>query len=138
MQLPAGLYLFGRVILADLPKGKAPMPTSNLIYIYNVQVTEKIPPYDRLTPDNLLIPPQFTNRMAWTRGYFENVAYRPLQDNDLLAEHCFWDFNRETYRDESGGTREGVREPCGIWGLVSYRFIDDRISEALGIPPVPV
>jgi Immunity protein 26 len=30
-------FLFGRVILADLPKRRAPMPTANLIYIYSVE-----------------------------------------------------------------------------------------------------
>ncbi len=27
-------------------------------------------------------------------------------------------------------------EPCGEWGLASYLYIDDQISEALGLPPV--
>ena len=28
-------------------------------------------------------------------------------------------------------------EPVGVWGLDSYRTIDDAISEALGIPLAP-
>jgi hypothetical protein len=37
MQLPNGKYLFGRVIAADIPRERAPMPKSNLIYIYRAQ-----------------------------------------------------------------------------------------------------
>ncbi len=37
MQLPDEKYLFGRVILADLPIERAPMPKSNLLYIYMEQ-----------------------------------------------------------------------------------------------------
>lgn len=138
MLVPEGRYLFGRVILADLPQGKAPMPTSNLIYIYDVQASEKAPPpVDALTPERLLIAPQFINRLPWSKGYFETVAHAPLLESTVLRRHCFWDAVRKIYRDETGATIGERIEPCGEWGLGSYRMIDDLVSDALGIPRVP-
>lgn len=138
MLLPNDRYLFGRVILADLPRGKAPMPTSNLIYIYDVQAGEKVPPpLDSLRPNRLLIAPQFINRMPWSKGYFENVAHEALQESDVLPRHCFWDAARKSYRDEAGQVIDERSEPCGEWGLGSYRSVDDLLSDVLGIPRVP-
>lgn len=80
MRLQDGRYIFGRVILSDLPRGKAPMPTSNLIYIYDVPATEKVPaPMESLSRERLLIPPQFVNRLPWSKGNFENIAHEPLK-----------------------------------------------------------
>lgn len=139
MLLPDGRYLFGRVILSDLPATRAPMPTSNLIYIYKVQSDKKAPPpIQALKPENLLIAPEFINRMPWTKGYFETVAHEPLQQADLLQQHCFWDSSRKIYTDETGEKLAKRIEPCGIWGLGSYRVLDDLVSDALGIPRVPI
>ncbi len=114
------------------------MPTANLIYIYRVEQQTPTPaPLHELAPTKLLIPPQFTNRLPWTRGYFQNVAQLPLGPYDLLDEHCFWDVTRKTYRDQLGAFRATRSEPCGDWLLGSYRFIDDLISDALGIDRAP-
>ncbi len=79
MQLPDERYLFGRVICVDLPgPPKAPMPRSNLLYIYKDLFEEKKPDLDRLAPDRLLIPPVFTNRLGWAKGVFETIDNRPL------------------------------------------------------------
>jgi hypothetical protein len=138
MLLPDHRYLFGRVILADLPRGKAPMPSANLIYVYDVLASQKAPPpVDSLSPERLLIPPQFINRLPWSRGYFENVAHKPLRYSDVLRQHCFWDAVRKIYRNETGEVIAARSEPCGEWGLGSYRMIDDLVSDALGIPRVP-
>lgn len=136
MQLPDDAYLFGRVILADLPHGKAPMPGAYLIYVYRERAVGKAPPVDRLTPDRLLLPPVFINRMPWTKGYFETVRKQALSSGDLLGQHCFRDFTG-SYFDETGRKLPGPVEPCGDWGLSSYRWLDDHISDALGIPRVP-
>ncbi|HEV8628420.1 MAG TPA: immunity 26/phosphotriesterase HocA family protein [Acidimicrobiia bacterium] len=135
MQLPDGKYLFGRVILADRPREVAPMPGSNLIYIYD-QLSDASDPPGNLSPDHLLLPPIFTNRLPWSKGYFVTVAHRELQPTDLLPQHCFRRWTGESL-DESGNELDGPTEPCGDWGLASYRMIDDLISDALGIPRVP-
>jgi hypothetical protein len=68
------------------------------------------------------------------RGYFANVAHSPVSPADLLPKHCFrrWDGR---YLDASGA-EVSKREPCGEWGLTSYRAIDDMLSHALGIDRV--
>ena len=50
MQLPDEDYFFGRVILADMPQGHAPMPGANSVYIYekrsktaSIQPSELLP-----------------------------------------------------------------------------------------------
>jgi hypothetical protein len=136
MQLPNEMYLFGRVIIADAQRPVGPTPMANLLYIYAAQSAIKQPPYSQMTPQGLLIPPVWTNRMGWSKGYFENVDHQALGGDDLLLQHCF----KHPYWgpvDERGNKLRNVREPYGIWGLVSYRRLDDLISDAVGLPRVP-
>lgn len=134
---PDGKYLFGRVIGAALPDEQAPMPKSNLVYIYAFRSDSKDPDIDALTPGSLLIPPLFTNKTGWTKGVFETVRNTPLGTDDLLRQHCFWRAAAESYIDWARQPLETPFEPCGSWGLQSYRMIDDHISDALGIERVP-
>jgi Immunity protein 26 len=142
MQLPNGLYLFGRVIFADVPQSRAPMPGANLIYVYDVQSPMQQPDYAELLPNKLLIPPLWTNKLPWTKGYFQHVENRPLGDFELLRRHCFrrapvGPNSSPKFVDESGVELAERIEPCGEWGLVSYRWIDDHLSDALGMRRVP-
>ena len=137
MQLPTGKYLFGRVTLAEPPRESAPGPSTNLIYIYACQSDTKTPDYRQLTADRLLLPPIWTNRLGWTRGVFQTIENQSLQQHDLLPQHCFRDSVRGICLDEMGRKLSFRVEPCGEWGLVSYRWIDDHISDAIGIPRVP-
>jgi len=142
VQLPNEDYLFGRVILADMPSGRAPMEGANLIYIYEKRSTAPSVQHSELRPGRLLIPSLWTNRLGWTRGYFLTLENRPLEKFDLVRRHCF---SRSRLRpgaapvfvDEGGRELKQRSEPCGLWGLVSYRWIDDHVSDAVGIPRVP-
>lgn len=136
MQLPSERYLFGRVIEADIPRERAPMPKANLIYIYRCQSERADPSSVPLLPSELLIPPVFTNRLAWSRGYFETVGHSEITQEDLLSQGSFWDAARVCFVDANGSRLPREVPPAGDWGLSSYRWIDDRISEALGIPRV--
>lgn len=80
--------------------------------------------------------------MAWTKGYFRTIENRPLEKFDLLKQHCFLRVSfgptkPNTFVDETGQLLAQRTEPCGNWSLVSYRWIDDHVSDALGIPRVP-
>lgn len=136
MQLPTGKFLFGRVILAEPPRDSAPGPSTNLIYIYSSQSDLKKPDHQQLTANKLLLPPIWTNRVGWSKGVFETVENEPLRKDDLLRQHCFRDSPRGLYLDEAGRKLPSRVEPCGEWGLVSYRWIDDHVSDAIGIPRV--
>ena len=63
MRLPSEQHLFGRVIEVDIPSGRAPMPGANLVYVYQNLSPSRDPDVGSLTPDNLLIPPLFINRL---------------------------------------------------------------------------
>ena len=118
------------------------MPGANLIYIYEWQSSTPEPDYTKLLPNKLLISPVWTNNLAWSKGYFQHLDNKPLGDFDLLRQHCFLvapldPSSRATYVDESGREIARRSDPCGQWGLVSYRWIDDHVSDALEIPRVP-
>ncbi len=136
MLLPDEEYVFGRVIGADLDGPRAPMPGSYLIYVYDVRSPSTSVDLALLTPDRLLIPPQYINRMPWTKGYFVKVGEAALQSTDLLARYRFWDPARG-YCVDDNGERVDVHEAYGVFGLISYRMLDDLVSDALGIPRVP-
>jgi hypothetical protein len=142
MQLPTGEHLFGRVILADVPQAQAPMPGANLIYIYDRRSATRKPEVSDLRPGRLLIPPIWTNRLPWAHGYFLTIENRPLEKFDLLRQHCFSRVplgpgKPSTLVDEAGRALAHRTEPCGEWSLASYRWIDDHVSDALGIARVP-
>lgn len=136
MKLPDDTYIFGRIIGAELEPPRAPMVHSYLIYVYDERATSLTPDLAQLRPDRLLLPPVFINRMPWSKGYFQTVATSSLEADDLLARHCFWSAARDGYVDENGVSLRRASEPCGDWALSSYRWLDDRISDALGIPRV--
>lgn len=142
MQLPTGRYLFGRVILADVPQERAPMPGANLIYIYDQQSSSMRPDLAQLRPGRLLIAPVWTNDLPWKKGYFQTVDHADVGDFDVLRQHCFLRASLSPgatgkYVDESGFELKQMSTPCGEWSLVSYRWIDDRVSDAVGVQRVP-
>lgn len=138
MGLPDGTHIFGRVIDADITeRQRAPMPGAYLIYIYRQRSRTKHPHPAELTPDQLLLPPVFINRMPWTKGYFETVEQTELSSHDRLAQHCFWSAAREIHVDENRNPLPREIQPCGDWALSSYRWLDDQVSDALGIARVP-
>lgn len=136
MQLPNGKYVFGRVILTDLSRERAPMPGAILIYVYRHLSSSKSPSLAQLRPDALAVPPIFTNRLAWTKGYFENLRQLPFRPSDLLERHCFlrWDGR---FLNLDGEVIPNRLEPCGDWALTSYRMIDDMVSDGFGIGRAP-
>lgn len=137
MQLPDLSFLFGLVVKANVQQGHAPMPGSNLIYIFKGREDSPSPDLARLRPEQLLLAPIWTNALAWSRGHFQTIAKIAIDETRVLPRHCFWRVANSRYVDEFGEPVAERTEPCGDWGLVSYRWIDDHVSDALGIPRVP-
>lgn len=127
---PDGRYLFGRVVRTD---AMGPMDAL-LIYVYAERSDKKEAP-ETLSPHALLFPPAFTNTLGWTHGRFETIENRPLQPGEVLERHCWCVDGR--YFDEDWNMVSSRTEPCGVGGLASYRRLDDKISDALGIPRIP-
>jgi len=109
-----------------------------MVYLYNASANDKNQVPD-LSKNRLLVPPLGTNRLPWTRGYFETVDHRVLGSEERLPVHCFRDLTAATERflDERGRALGAPVEPVGDYSLHSFRTIDDAVSEALGIPLVP-
>jgi hypothetical protein len=134
MKLPTLKYLFGRVILTpDYPR-LGPTPHAHLLYVYRWQSDRMEPDLSELTPGNLLIPPQWTNRLGWIRGFHQTIAHYPLTVADRLPVHCFYSASRRVFLDERGNRLPQRLEPCGEWGLGGYYLLDRDISKALGMP----
>ena len=139
--LPDQTFIFGRVISTTatwtIASNAGP---ANLIYLYRERSAAKqLPALAALRPDRLLVRPIMTNRLPWSRGYFETLAHVPLTPADVLAQHCFR-FPMGSgvrYFDDLGNELLEHPEPVGELALDSFRTIDDEISEALGIPKVP-
>lgn len=136
MQLPDERYQFGRVITTEALIG--PMKDVILIYIYRPRSDLKeLSERSELSPDRLLVSPIMTNRLPWSKGYFETITHSSLEPGDVLPRHCFLSSAQGRYFDEKGEELAGPIEPVGDWGLHSYRTIDDQISDALGFERVP-
>lgn len=120
---------FGRVVRTDTNVGG--FEKAILVYLYRASAESKTD-VPELRLDELLVAPFATNRLPWTRGYFETVASQPLAPSDLLSVHCFRDFTGK-YFDEMGRTLSRPVEPVGEFGLQSFRTIDDLVSDALGM-----
>ena len=133
MRLPTKNYLAGRVVLPNGEPGRCPVPGAHLLYIYRKQLATPQLDYSHLRPDQLLIAPVWTNSFPWTNGDFEMIDRRELTPSDLLPQHCFYRTSTGKYVDELGNILNQRTEPCGEWGLVSYRWIDDHVRDALGI-----
>lgn len=130
---PDGRYLFGRVISTEAHAFS--FDRLILLYVYDFRSESMLPPSDEiLSPERLLIPPELTDRLAWSKGYFVTVENRPLEDADRLTVHCFRSLNDGRYYDENNNRLPGPIEPVGIQGMTTVGGIEKEIAEALGIP----
>ncbi len=133
MRLPGDRYLFGRVVNTEANPGWD-NSRAILIYIYRLVANEPaLPDPAELQPDRLLVAPIMTNKLPWSKGYFETVGHFELASGDVLRQHCFRSANGKYY-DETSTELPAEVQPCGDWGLHSYRTIDEEVSDALGIP----
>ncbi|KLU36760.1 hypothetical protein AB595_12630 [Massilia sp. WF1] len=122
-----GRFHFGRVVSTEANLTGIPEVHCILIYLYRAWSLDKHAIPD-LRHDLLLLPPIGTNRLGWTRGYFETVARQPLTKADVLPQHCFTD--GASFLDEHGRYLPGPVEPVGRYGLAGIGLIDELIGIA--------
>lgn len=125
-------FFFGRVVATDTNLGGLDGWVI-LIYLYGASSPEKTV-LPELRPSGLLVPPIGTNRLPWSRGFFEVVKSAPIGPEDLLPQHCFRDIRG--FVDEYGKPLPGPIEPVGFYGLSGIGSIDLKISEALRLPKI--
>ncbi|RUO50523.1 hypothetical protein CWE21_00005 [Pseudidiomarina aquimaris] len=133
-QILDGKYHWGRVVSVTASVGG--FDDCVLIYLYKTQ-TEGNDEVPSLTTSDLLLPPITTNELPWKKGYFKLIENRGGIGPDLLPVHCFYDPLFKRYCNEHGEVLSQKVEPCGVYGLDSYRTIDDKVSEALGLELAP-
>lgn len=132
IRVPPRGWLFGRVVRTDALR----IPDFVLVYIFAV-IQAGPTPIPPLNKRKLLLPPMIVNPHAWTGGYFVTLLESELRPGDAYERHCF-ESHLGGYIDEFWNKVEVPFEPCGgDDGLHSVGFVDDRISEALGLPIVP-
>ncbi|MVA77311.1 hypothetical protein GC722_14960 [Auraticoccus sp. F435] len=116
----------------------APMPDCHLVYIYDSVTDEPIcdPEDERLMPSRLAIGPAFVNRLLWSKGFFRTVTEAELKRHYLLRTPVFR--LMQELVDDCGNAYDGpVDGPVGTWGLMSYSYLDDRLSERFNLPLAP-
>ena len=132
LRLRRGPYLFGRVISAEAKAGPS-MPGAILVYVFDTRSdTAEIPDRAALSASRLLIAPVMINKLPWSRGYFQTIGHLEIAAGEELPQHCFRSGSGRYY-DENCVELVAPTEPCGQWGLASYRVVDDKVSDALGV-----
>ena len=137
MKFDDDFFVHGRVIRVDAywtPSGES-AGLANLIYTYK-QIAHSAYGYstENMTVNDLLIPPVMTNRLGWSRGYFHTVANVPFTQDDVLPRHVFEKGgSRNQFFDDSGQEVDGWDGPIGMYGLASFRAIQQMTLDALGL-----
>ena len=129
-------FRYGRIIKIGTPTREARFPGGLLAYVYTPAFTTLATGNPSLTPDMLLMPPLFTHGWMWHHGYFRTVSYEPLEDSDLIPQHCFYSAHHDWYVDENDRLLRRRYEPCGWFSLATLPDFESELASALGGNPV--
>ncbi|MCC5619691.1 hypothetical protein LC605_32635 [Nostoc sp. CHAB 5836] len=131
-------WIIGRVIKNGFSSATA--KHCHLIYIY--KTNEIVNPFDVEFPIkiNLLFPPfLMLSNMMWTKGYFIHIKNHPLLDGEFLLRHIFESSMIHKYVDECGDPTSEPKsdDVVGRYSFQGWSSLDDKISNALGVPTHP-
>jgi hypothetical protein len=132
VRLPDGRYFHGLVV-DDTASIFAGTPSDLLAVVFFATGTQEKLPVPDLSAASLVISPRITNRLPWSRGYFETVAHQP---DVPVPAHSFEDAPGR-FVDAAGRPLDGPRGTVALRALASFKTIDAALSKALGIPPAP-
>lgn len=133
-----GSFRPGRIVKLGQHTPQARFPGDMLIYLYRDPLAEPVVAEpEALTPDRLLMPPEFTTGWMWTKGYFRTVGHQSLRPGDLLAQHCFYDADSEGYVDENDRRLDRRYEPCGTFGMPVFEWLAEEIDAGVAGKPMP-
>lgn len=139
IKLPSG-YVLGRVIATDAKSSEWDEPHLHLLYIYRgVRKGATDFKLEEFRPPSLLLPPIITNRLAWSRGFYQTVGHADLEAADKLECNIFLRPGHNDYWDENANPVDASlvhdQSMVGFQGLSSYMTIEHYISIALGLGP---
>jgi hypothetical protein len=128
-------YYWGRVV-STTAFGPMGAGRTVVIYIYDVQ-SQSLNLVPDLPLNRLLLGPICTNRLPWSRGYFQTVTNQPLRPENVLSPNSLHDILKNQIVDEGGRVVHKPCKPIGNFLLESFRTIDEIVSDKLGIPQAP-
>ena len=124
-------YRIGRIVKAGDATDDSRFPGGILAYVFE-PVFEAIPastPNVKVT--QLLMPPFFTHKAMWSRGYFNTFANTLTEPDQILHQHCFYDSAADWYVDENDRPLDARYEPCGLFSLPSAWAFSEDLNDAL-------
>jgi hypothetical protein len=122
--------IIGRVIRKNETLASGPMPECLLVYIYRYSNIADIS-QRAISSKDLLTAPFWTNAMGWKRKCFVTIANEKIVDNDYIQDVTFFDMARKKYRNHFGNFIDKGDGFCGLWALVSYLYIIDKVKDSL-------
>lgn len=128
LQPQEGIYLLGKVIRAkwDIPDDF--LRGSYVVHLYRKKLNtfDGVESID-LTAEDLLLPPQIINQLAWTKGYFMTVGNKPVNSQELPESYGFYHDFWNLYFDING--IEQTRKPviCGNFAMGNHLTIEDKM-----------
>ncbi|MFN0093941.1 MAG: Imm26 family immunity protein [Dehalococcoidia bacterium] len=128
-------YLFAQV--SQIGREDGLMRGSLVIHVFALRKAELTVTCDEIDQADPLIDPIWTNSRGWSvGGVFLTVTNCPVRPNRVIGAFKTYD---GLVVDECRRTVQFAHEgTLGIWGLASYRSLDDKISDALGIKRAPL
>ncbi|MZP30341.1 hypothetical protein GTO91_11525 [Heliobacterium undosum] len=140
IQPKEGIYVYGKVIKADLASPSAFIQGQYLVFIYHT-VCEKIVQPVELNPQKLLFQPLIVSKLGWTMGFYQTVYSTKVTQEDHAVDYGFYDAdelnvpikNIEKFVDEECQPLGYQPKLWDQYALSSYGYIGRLVHKALAL-----